>query len=311
MRPGLISAIVVASLALAAPGRAQQDPLLGRWEGTVEGPQGKRPAVLSLQKDAAGAYTGTITGLLRDLALKEIKVSGDTVTAEALVESAQGSVRTRYSFVLQGAELKGKSETEWGGQTFAASYEFKRAGASGIPTPAASAPQPTRPPRQSPPQPTQKQSLDYFSGRWNYRWVGRESALSPGGVSEGTLVLKPLPESGYLEGRLEGKSKWGPFGEKLLLGFEESNKALVLLEQRGGVQTLSLGDWTSPIAIRFKVAPFQAGGRPLRLNRTLSVVSAHSFSLVEELSEDGGPFVRLGNAVFSRPAEASESPAKN
>lgn len=307
MRSGLISAIVVSSLALAAPGDAQQDPLLGRWEGTVEGPQGKRPAALSFQKDSAGAYTGTITGMRGDLRLREIKLTGDAVTAEAQVDTAQGSVRTKYSFVLQGGDLKGKSETDLGGQIFTASYDLKRAGAVAPP----SAPQATRPGRQSPPQPTQRQSLDYFSGRWNYRWVGRESALTPGGVSEGSLVLKPLPESTYLEGRLEGKSKWGPLGEELLLGFEESNKALVLLEQRGGVQTLSLGDWTSPIAIRFKVAPFQAGGRRLRLNRTLTVVSAHSFTLVEELSEDGGPFVRLGNAVFSRPVEAADSPAKN
>lgn len=308
-RPALLSAIVASSLALAVPGHAQQDPLLGRWEGTVENQQGKRPALLSLQKDSAGAYTGTITGMRGDLALEEIKLAGDTVTAEAQVETAQGSVRTKYTFVLEGADLKGKSETDLGGQTFTASYEFKGA-VAGAATPP-SAPQATRPGRRSPPQPTQKQSLDYFSGRWNYRWVGRESALTPGGVSEGTLVLKPLPESAYLEGRLEGKSKWGPLGEKLLLGFEESDKALVLLEQRGGFQTLSLGDWTSPIAIRFKVAPFQAGGRRLRLNRTLSVVSAHSFTLVEELSEDGGPFVRLGKAVFSRPAETSDSPAKS
>ena len=311
LRPALMSAVVISGLALAVPASAQQDPLLGRWEGTVEGPQGKRPVVLSFQKDAVGAYTGTITGMRGDLALKDIKVAGDAVSAEAQVEMAQASVKTKYSFVLQGADLRGKSETDFGGQTFSASYEFKRGGPSGATPPAASAPQATRPGRSSPPQPTQKQSLDYFSGRWNFRWVGRESALTPGGVSEGTLVLKPLLQSAYLEGQVEAKSKWSPLGEKLLLGFEESDKALVLLEQRGGLQTLSLGDWTSPIAIRFKVAPFQAGGRRLRLNRTLSVVSAHSFTLVEELSEDGGPFVRLGNAVFARPAETAEIPPKN
>jgi len=126
LRPALLSAIVASSLALAASGQAQQDPLLGRWEGTVEAAQGKRPAVLTLQKDAAGTYTGTITGLLRELPLKEIKVSGDSFTAEAV--SPQGDAKTKYSFVLQGADLKGKSETDFGGQTFAASYEFKRAG---------------------------------------------------------------------------------------------------------------------------------------------------------------------------------------
>jgi hypothetical protein len=165
--------------------------------------------------------------------------------------------------------------------------------------------------RGSPPQPTQKQSLDYFAGRWSFRWIGRESAVSPGGVVEGAMLIKPLPEGDFLEGRLEGKAKTGPLGERLLLGYVDSNKALVLLEQRArGIETLSLGDWTSPIAIRFHVAPFEAAGRRLRLKRTLSIVSAYSFTITEELSEDGGPFVRLGNAVFSRPGETADGSAK-
>jgi hypothetical protein len=168
-----------------------------------------------------------------------------------------------------------------------------------------------RPARTSPPQPTQKQSLEYFAGRWSFRWTGRESAFGPGGVVEGSMLLKPLPESAFLEGVLDGRAKAGPLGEKLLLGFAETNKAVVLQEQRGGIQTLSLGDWSSPIAIRFEVAPVRAGGRALRLKRTLMVVSAHSFTLTEELSEDGGPFVRLGNAVFSRPAEEAVGPARD
>ena len=29
------------------------------------------------------------------------------------------------------------------------------------------------------------------------------------------------------------------------------------------------------------------------------MIAAHSFSITEELSEDGGPFIRLGNALFT------------
>lgn len=315
VRPALISAIVVSGLALAAPLAAQQDPLLGRWEGTATGLQGQRPVVLNLEKNAAGIYSGTITGARGDIALRDIKLMGDVVTAESQVETAQGSLSIKYKLVLQGAELKGSSETDLAGQTFTAVIELRRAGASPAAPAAAQAapsPQAARPGRSSPAQPTQKQSLDYFSGRWSFRWVGRESAVSPGGILEGTLVLKQMAEGEFLEGQIEAPSRTSPLGEKLLLGFVESNKALVLLEQRGkGIQTLSLGDWTSPIAVRFKVAPFQAGGRRLRLNRTLTVVSAYSFTLTEELSEDGGPFVRLGNAVFSKAAATPEGAAKN
>jgi hypothetical protein len=278
---------------------------------------------LKLEKDAAGNYAGTLTGARGDMALRDVKVGGDTLTAEAVVEAAQASVRTKLKLSLQGQELRGSSETDFGGQTFNSALELRRAGAapvaaSGSPAPgqAPASPSPAAPAtggrRQSPPQPTQKQSLEYFEGRWNFRWVGRESALTPGGVVEGTMLFKAMPESAFLEGQVEGRAKGGSLGEKLLLGFGETNKSLVLLEQRNGIQTLSFGDWTSPIAVRFRVAPFQAGGRRLRLNRTLTIVAVHSFTLTEELSEDGGPFVRLGNAVFSRPAEAAAAqPAKN
>ena len=70
---------------------------------------------------------------------------------------------------------------------------------------------------------------------------------------------------------------------------------------------LSVADWTSPVSIRFKVAPLRAGSQALRLKRTISVLSAHSFSVADELSENGGPFQRLGSAVFSK--AAAESPA--
>jgi hypothetical protein len=315
LRSGSVPVFVVAVLALAAPGRAQQDPWLGRWEGTATGLQGQRAVTLRLEKDSAGNYGGTISGIRGEMALRDVKLAGDTLTAESVVEAAQGSLRVKYKLVLQGAELKGSSETDFGGQVFSAAIELKRPGAA---SPAAAAPQAASSPpaqagrRQSPPQPTQKQSLDYFKGRWNYRWVGRESAVTPGGVVEGAIEFAPLADSVYLEGQLVGRGKWGPMGERVLLGFVESNKSLVLREPRGkGIETLSLGDWTSPIAIRFKVAPFDAGGRKLRLNRTLSVVSAHSFTLTEELSEDGGPFVRLGSALFSRPAETPEGAAKD
>src|SRR5262245_8783569 len=175
----LRTAILASSVGLALAAQAQaQDPLLGRWEGTLEGPQGgKRPAVLTLQRDAAANYTGTVTGLMREIPFSEIKVAGDSFTAVALVESPQGKATTKYSFRLEGGDLKGTSETDFGGQSFSAAYELKRASGGGAAqaAPAAGAAQPGR--RGSPPQPTQKQSLDYFAGRWNFRWVGRESAL--------------------------------------------------------------------------------------------------------------------------------------
>ena len=72
--------LLILALATSA-GRAQGDRLTGRWEGTVQAPQGERKAAASFKKEAAG-YTGTITGLRGDIAFKEVKVEGDKIHRE-------------------------------------------------------------------------------------------------------------------------------------------------------------------------------------------------------------------------------------
>jgi hypothetical protein len=67
-----------------------------------------------------------------------------------------------------------------------------------------------------------------------------------------------------------------------------------------GVELLSLGNWQSPLAIRFVTAPVTAEGRTFQLKRVLSVHNDKSFDITEEFSVDGGPFRRLGNARFTK-----------
>jgi len=43
--------IIAASLFLAMPALAVQDRLAGRWEGTLQAPQGEMPAVATFKKD--------------------------------------------------------------------------------------------------------------------------------------------------------------------------------------------------------------------------------------------------------------------
>jgi hypothetical protein len=76
---------------------------------------------------------------------------------------------------------------------------------------------------------------------------------------------------------------------------------LTFTEKLGtGVKLQGKADWSSPIAIRFTIEPVKIKGQTLRLKRTINVVAAHSFTIVEELSEDGGPFVRLGQALYTK-----------
>jgi hypothetical protein len=104
-----------------------------------------------------------------------------------------------------------------------------------------------------------------------------------------------------VEGVTVGKHDGGAFKETVVITFDEATKMMTFSEKlANGVQLNSQGDWTSPISIRFTIAPVKAKGQTLQLKRIISIVAAHSFMVAEELSEDGGPFVRLGNAIYSR-----------
>jgi len=279
---------------LAVAGLAQQDRLQGRWEGTAKSFQGERPATVVFKKEA-DTYTGTITGLLGPIPFKDLKVDGDQVTANAEVDSPQaGRVTINYKFVLQGETLKGEGAVKVDGQTYNFTYDLKRVSAA--------TPTPEQRPSTRPlvPQPQQKQSLDYFVGQWAFKWVGRESALGPGGRREGMTTFTLAPGGKTLESQTDGKSEEGSYQESAVIGFDEATKMLSFAERRRNLEVASKGDWTSPISIRFTVVPIKVKQQTLQLRRTIGIISAYSFTVTEELSEDGGPFVRLGQAVFSK-----------
>jgi hypothetical protein len=282
---------------------AQQDRLQGRWEGTVQGPQGQTPARASFKKEGE-TYRGTITGLRGDIAFKEVKLDGARVAAIAEVQTSQGNLPVNYEFLLEGETLKGKAEASFAGQTFSFVFDLKRISAEvpdlQVASPQA-APQPQGARREPVPQPLQQQKLEYFQGQWKFKWLGMESLLGPGGPREGTLTYTPIMEGKFLEGRAEGKSEGGDFREINYLSWDPEGKVLTSFEQRGAeAALLGLGDWKSPIAIRFTITPLKVKGQSLQLKRVVNIVAAHSYTVTEELSVDGGPFQRLGNGVFTR-----------
>jgi hypothetical protein len=75
---------------------------------------------------------------------------------------------------------------------------------------------------------------------------------------------------------------------------------LSFAERVGKLKITSQGNWSSPVSIRFKVDPIKVNRQTLQLKRTIAIISANSFTVTEELSEDGGPFARLGQGVFSK-----------
>lgn len=300
MRRALIFVSIVLLVQASAFGRTQQDKLEGRWAGTVDGIQGQQPAAATFKKEG-DKYSGSISGLRpgADAVLKDINLDGDKVTARTEVDTPQGNVVVSYAFVVQGETLKGKGEVEFGGQTYTFTFDLKRGGE--MPA-AATATQAQPPARREVPQPQQKQSINYFVGEWSYSWIGRESALGPA-PREGTAIFTLRPDGKSLDVRTVGKSDTTSFNESAVITWDEATKTLTFSEKlANGIQVQSKGDWRSPISIRFTVDPLKVKGQTLQLKRIISVVAAHSFTVTEELSENGGPFVRLGSAVYTKAA---------
>jgi hypothetical protein len=155
--------------------------------------------------------------------------------------------------------------------------------------------------RPSPPQPLQKQGVEYLTGTWTFTWTGRESALTPG-PRAGTVMFTRLGNTPSLEMSVVGKTDTGAgYKESGTLVWQATTKTLAVHETlANGVTMLSVADWSSPIAMRFESAPVRVKGEVVRLRRIFTIISATSFTVNEELSTNDGPFMRLGGGVFSK-----------
>jgi len=293
----LLAAVLSLGFSYTCP--AQTDPLSGKWEGKFVSPRGEQPSSAVFKKDGA-AYSGTILIMTGEQPFKEVKLEGATVTALVAIETPQGTIPIKFNLTLEGDSLKGKGSLEIGGQTIALDVDFKRAaqaaqGGAGGGVPGSN----RREPRPESAQPMQQQSIDYFVGTWSAKYLGRESPFGAA-PREGSITFTKNPD-GTLTGKGVSKYEGGSLDETVTISFDETKKTLTFLERRSnGLQFTSKGDWSSPISIRFDIGPFRIGEKTLAMRRTVSVVSAHSFTLIEEISEDGSPFTRLGNAVYTR-----------
>jgi hypothetical protein len=302
-----ITISVLIAIATTAFGAAQQDPLEGRWEGTAQSVQGEVSATMTFKKTSDG-YTGQVSRLRGDegdIPLTQVKVNGGQITAIASVETPNGTIEIKYQLALQGDSLKGKGLVDFGGQTFEIAYELKRGSAAPRP---ATGQQGQPGPQQRPtvPQPQQKQSAQYFAGRWTFNWLARESPLGPAGPVEGTITYTLAPDQKALVCQTEAKSESGNIHGTARITFDETSRILTYDERLpNGIEIKSVGDWSSPISIRFKVDPIKAGGHSLNLRRTISIISAFSYKVTEELSTDGGPYERLGQGLYTKAAASA------
>jgi hypothetical protein len=156
--------------------------------------------------------------------------------------------------------------------------------------------------RPTPPQPQQKQGVEYFAGTWEFTWTGRESPLTSG-PRAGTVTFTRPGNGSTLEIRSEGKSEdtGAAFKESGSAQWNEADKTMTFKEKlASGTELTGVGSWASPLSIRYESQPARVGKQTVRIRRTYLILSAQSFTVAEEMSIDGGPFQRLGNGAFSK-----------
>lgn len=156
--------------------------------------------------------------------------------------------------------------------------------------------------RATPPQPQQKQGVEYLAGTWDFTWTGRESPVTTG-PRVGTTTFTRRGASNTLDIRVEGKSEdtGAAFKESGSAEWDDAQKTLTFKETLANRTELAgVGNWSSPLSIRYESQPARVGKQSVRVRRTYQILSAQSFTVAEELSIDGGPFQRLGNGAFSK-----------
>lgn len=282
-----------------------QDQLIGRWDGKTQSPRGEQDTTIVFKKEGE-SYKGSTSLMGREVIIKDIKVEGEKMTAKADVETPQATITINYTFTLAGETMKGQGALDFGGQAVTFDMNLKRVSTSPDAPAAAAAARPQaagggqQRQRNDVPQPQQKQSLDYFVGAWNFRYMGRESALGPA-PREGVITFTKTADGKALNAVIEGKTDAGTYKESATVTLDDATKMMTFSEKlASGAKLNSKADWSSPISIRFTVDPVKVKGESLQLRRTISIVASHSFTVTEELSEGGGPFVRLGNAIYSK-----------
>jgi hypothetical protein len=284
MRPTLTSAVVALAL-IPPPASGQDDPVLGNWRGTLASTDGvESPLILSIVK-RADRYAGTTTGLREssEVPLTRVAVDGTRVSFEAAAESRLGDLTLTGDLMVEGNAMKGDGALRVGTQRFPLKLSLQRRSRTDVL------------------QPQVEQRADYFVGRWTFEYVGAEIPPVSLGTRSGTAAFTRTGSAGFVAGEVSSGVAGQSDADSVLIGVDPATKMVVLRERRpGGVELVSLGNWQSPLAISLQTSPVVAGGTTYEFRRVISITSEATFSIVEEISINGGPLRRLGRGHFRR-----------
>lgn len=194
-----LTAVLVATLLAPAAAAAQAVDVTGKWDLSIDTPQGSRPAVITITK-SGDTLTGTIGGpdgeLPADIALKE-----KAITISFTVQTQNGALPLALSGTVEGNEMKGTMDMAGQGT---AAWTARRAAA------------------QNPPPQTQEKPAPTMTGTWLIE------AQHSAGMSTPTVTITQTGEKlagkyvgSYGESELTGNIKGPEFTFTIQIGTEQ------------------------------------------------------------------------------------------
>lgn len=114
------------TLALVLGGLADDKDPVGTWQLSYEIGDQKRTSTLTIKKEGDG-YAGTMSWAdQKDEKLKDVKCKDGKLTFSAVRKFNENEIPIDYAFTVQGDDLTGKGETEFGGDKREFDIEGKR-----------------------------------------------------------------------------------------------------------------------------------------------------------------------------------------
>jgi len=103
----------------------KNDPT-GTWTWSVPGRDGNTREVTGKLKLEGDKLTGTISGRQNDTAIEDAKLNGDEISFKVTREFNGNKMVQKFTGKISGDSIKGKIETDRGGETNSRDWEAKR-----------------------------------------------------------------------------------------------------------------------------------------------------------------------------------------
>ena len=118
--------IGLATLGLAATAYAADNAAVGKWTWSFTPPSGQEMTQALIIKQDGDKLTGVISARTRETPVEDLQVKGDDLSFKVVRERNGTKTETKYSGKISGDEIKGKIESNFGGQSRTRDWTAKR-----------------------------------------------------------------------------------------------------------------------------------------------------------------------------------------